>query len=42
MKLRQINVKINEKLKPRKINVSIICHSGTYPLNFKIVRFEQN
>jgi hypothetical protein len=42
MKLRRINVKVNEKLKPKKINVSMISHSGTNPLNFNIVRFEQN
>lgn len=42
MKLRLIKFKINEKFKPRKIIVSIISHSGTYPLKVRIVSFEQS
>jgi len=42
MKLRLIKFKINEKFKPRKIIVSIISHSGTYPLKVMIVSFEQS
>ena len=41
MKLRRINIKINEKFKPKKITVSIISHSGTDPLNFKIFSLGQ-
>ena len=41
MKLRLINIKINEKFKPKKITVSIISHSGTDPFNLRIIYLGQ-
>ena len=41
MKLRRVNIKTYETIKPKKIKVSITHHSGTVPLNFAMFYFEQ-